>query len=151
MEIKFMDSITIKLVETEKEITDAREVRRQVFQLEQGISSELDFDGKDRESDHVVVYLDKKPVGTVRLRYLDEGKKNVKVERMAVLSNVRGQHIGQKMMEYSLEYLKSKGIKDVILRAQAHAKGFYERFGFVQKGEAFEEAGIEHVEMVKQI
>lgn len=84
-----MTKIFIKIIETEKELTDAESIRRQVFQKEQGIAEEIDFDGKDNEADHIIAYFEEKPVGTTRVRYIDDGK-TAKIERTAVLREFRG-------------------------------------------------------------
>ena len=65
-----MAKILIKTVKTDKELADAKSVRIEVFQKEQRIAKELDFDNKDNEADHVIAYFDKKPVGTMRIRYV---------------------------------------------------------------------------------
>ena len=38
-----------------------------------------------------------------------------------------------------------------MLHAQLSARGFYERAGFVSRGEIFVEAGIDHIEMMLDI
>ena len=128
-----MAKILIKTVKTDKELADAKSVRIEVFQKEQRIAKELDFDDKDNEADHVIAYFDKKPVGTMRIRYVDNDK-IVKIERMAVLQEFRSQNIGGRMMEYALD-------------AQDHARKFYEKLGFKQEGEVFMEVGIPHIKM----
>ncbi|HAJ44373.1 MAG: hypothetical protein UV53_C0002G0035 [Candidatus Azambacteria bacterium GW2011_GWE1_42_9] len=128
-----MAKILIKTVKTDKELADAKSVRIEVFQKEQRIAKELDFDNKDNEADHVIAYFDKKPVGTMRIRYVDNDK-IVKIERMAVLQEFRSQNIGGRMMEYALD-------------AQDHARKFYEKLGFKQEGEVFMEVGIPHIKM----
>jgi|SRR3989344_5952017 len=142
--------IIIKIVETEKELADARTVRSLVFQKEQGIAAEMDFDGKDDEAKHIIAYFDKKPLGTMRIRYINGGK-IAKIERMAVLREFRSQNIGGRMMEYALSYLKGKEIKEATLDAQEYVKKFYEKFGFKQEGETFTEVGIPHVKMSKDL
>lgn len=139
--------IKIKKAETNKEIIDAQEVRHKVFVEEQKIPSKLDLDGEDNNADHFVAYFENKPIATTRIRYLNNGI--AKIERTSVISEFRGKNIGNQIMEESLFYLKRKGIKEVMLHAQEHAKGFYEKIGFKQKGDVFEEAGIRHIEMVK--
>ena len=56
-----MAKILIKTVKTDKELADAKSVRIEVFQKEQRIAKELDFDNKDNEADHVIAYFYKKP------------------------------------------------------------------------------------------
>jgi predicted GNAT family N-acyltransferase len=142
-----MENMILKIAKSEEDIKDAQSVRFGVFTKEQGIDHDADADGLDAESDHVVAYSDGEPVGTVRMRYIETNV--AKIERFAVKSKVRGQGIGKLIMEKALEHLKSKNIREVVLDSQYHAKGFYEKFGFEQEGEEFEEVGIPHVKMKK--
>lgn len=142
-----MKVISVKIVENGEEITSAKEVRRQVFQLEQGIDEKTDFDGKDEKADHIIACFNDKVVGTIRIRYTES--KIAKLERLAVLKEHRKIGVGKKILEYVINYLKEKGIKSLTLDSQYHAKGFYEKFGFEEEGESFEEAGIKHIKMVK--
>ncbi|OGI29515.1 MAG: hypothetical protein A2288_01360 [Candidatus Moranbacteria bacterium RIFOXYA12_FULL_44_15] len=145
-----MNEPIIKIVESEQELRDAQEVRKKVFQEEQGIGAELDFDGKDNEAEHVIVYLENNPIGTARARYLDDKKELAKIERVAVLQEYRKLKIGKLIMDYLHEFLKEKGVKEAKLESQEHAKGFYEKLGYEQKGETFEEVGIPHVKMERK-
>ncbi len=144
-----MDEIIIKIVESDQELKDAQEVRKKVFQEEQKIDTELDFDGKDDVSDHIIVYVENVPTGTARIRYLNEKKETAKIERVAVLKEYRNLKIGNQIMEYLHNFLKEHGIEKAKLESQEHAKGFYEKLGYEQKGEKFEEVGIPHVKMEK--
>jgi len=143
------DNLIIKIAKSEDEINKAKDVRRQVFQLEQGIDSNLDFDGEDDNADHVIVYLDDKPIGTARIRYIE--KDIAKIERVAVLANFRDRKIGAKIMEFISDYLIKKGLKEITLDSQMQVKGFYEKLGYQQKGGLFEEVGIQHIVMVKKL
>lgn len=147
------ENIKIKLVEYDSELENAQSVRIKVFQEEQGISKELDFDGRDKESDNIIVYDNDKPIGVARVRYIQEKEKRIaKVERVAVLPEYRGKGIGRKIMEFIHEYLeKNKEIDEIKLEAQEYAKEFYEKIGYEQKGYTFEEVGKPHVEMRKKL
>ena len=145
------ENFIIKIVENEQELKDAQEVRRRVFQEEQGIDMKLDFDGKDSEAEHIVVYLNGLPIGTARARYLDETKKLAKIERVAVIKEYRGSGLGNRIMDYLHKYLEEKGVEEFKLESQEHAKGFYEKLGYKQEGDSFEEVSIPHVEMRKKL
>ncbi|MFA6340935.1 MAG: GNAT family N-acetyltransferase [Candidatus Paceibacterota bacterium] len=144
-----MDSIQIKIAQNKKEINDAREIRHQVFQVEQGIDSKLDFDGKDDKSEHVIAYSENKAVGAARIRYISN--KTAKLERLAVLKSYRKNGIGRKIVNYVTEYIKKRGIENMTLDSQEHARKFYEEIGFKQKGKVFWEVNIPHVKMWKKI
>jgi Predicted acyltransferase len=142
-----MSSLFIKVVEYPAELSQAHQIRYQVFQIEQGVDPSLEFDDKEEESQHLLAYLDSKPVGTARMRFLDGH--TAKVERVAVLPEARGLGIGKKIMEKTLEILVAQHITEVQIHAQELVRDFYLKMGFEPEGAVFEEAGILHVKMRK--
>ena len=144
-----MNNLLVKQVNTPKELKDTQEVRRQVFTEEQGINREADIDGLDQNSDHIIVYDNNTPVGTARIRY--KNRVQAKLERIAVLKSHRGRGIGKRIIEASLGLAKTKGALEATLDSQQSAAGFYEKLGFRQVGEPFEEVGIPHIAMTKKL
>lgn len=141
--------LKVEIVQDELNFFTAKEIRRQVFQIEQGIDEKVDFDGKDDKSEHFLAFCKSEAVGTARVRYIS--KETAKLERLAVLKNYRKIGVGRKIMDYIINYLRKKGIQNLTLDSQEHAKGFYEEIEFKQKGEVFQEAGIPHVKMYKTL
>jgi predicted GNAT family N-acyltransferase len=45
----------------------------------------------------------------------------------------------------------ARGFAAVVLHAQVAVAGFYRRLGYVEEGDLFDEAGIPHIAMRKQI
>ncbi len=144
-----MNNLVIKVAKIPEEFPAIAAIRKSVFQEEQGVDPALEFDGKDEISEHLLAYLDDKAVGTMRIRYLDD--QTVKIERLAVLSTARGQGIGKKIMENALSFIGSKNIREVVIHSQEYIKSFYQKLGFIEEGEIFEEAGIPHVKMRKSL
>ncbi|MEH2329094.1 GNAT family N-acetyltransferase [Nostoc sp.] len=142
-----MSNLVIKVAELPEDFPAIKAIRKSVFQEEQGVDPALEFDGKDEISDHLIAYLNVKVVGTARIRYLDD--KTAKIERLAVLSTVRGQGIGKKIMENALQVIANKNIPEVVIHAQEYVKCLYKKLDFVEEGEIFEEASILHVKMRK--
>jgi predicted GNAT family N-acyltransferase len=143
-------NLLIKTMESPEEWAGACDVRRLVFQEEQGVSADLEFDGEDDAAKHFVACLASQVVGTARLRYLPE-QNAAKIERVAVLSNFRRQGIGFAIMNYVLNYLQAEGIQTAKIHSQEQVKRFYEELGFKQQGLPFDEAGIRHIAMLKPI
>lgn len=143
-------NLTTKIITPGNDVADAQSVRRQVFQIEQKISSQADFDRLDNQLTHIVVYDDKIPVGTTRIKLL-ENNTLAKIERLSVLAPYRGKHIGITIMKTVDDYLRKNNIKKVTLDAQAYVKGFYEKLGYEQEGEIFKEVGIPHAKMTKEL
>jgi hypothetical protein len=70
---------------------------------------------------------------------------------MAVLREWRGRGVGEALLLALVEQARELGLPEVSLNAQVDAVGFYEKFGFVPYGERFEEAGIQHQAMRKEL
>jgi predicted GNAT family N-acyltransferase len=70
---------------------------------------------------------------------------------MAVLQEWRGCGIGNALMACLLDRAVSLDISRLQLSAQYHAIGFYKQFGFEPIGSVYEEAGIDHIRMVKDL
>lgn len=139
----------IRVAELPQDLPAIQSVRAAVFQSEQGIEPELDFDGKDEISDQILVYLARQPIGTARIRYLDD--RTAKIERLAVLSSARGKGIGKLIMEKAIELAAKKNMREVVIHAQEYIQGLHQKLGFEPEGAAFEEAGIPHVKMRKKL
>ena len=144
-----MTAIIIKTVDYLEEVQAIQSIRKQVFQKEQGVPQELEFDGLDRTAIHLLAYLEKKPVGTARIRTVDE--KTAKIERLAVLTTARRRGIGKQLMEKSIEIIANQHYQIIIVHAQEYIKNLYQQLGFAQVGNIFEEANIPHVKMIKKI
>jgi predicted GNAT family N-acyltransferase len=144
-----MSQINIKTLVYPEAFDEIQAIRRSVFQEEQGVAPALEFDGLDEIATHLLAYLDERPVGTARIRYLDQ--QTAKIERLAVLSTSRGLGIGKKLMVKALEVAQENNTQDVVVNAQEYVKALYQQLGFEQVGERFEEAGIVHIKMIKRL
>ena len=143
------DQLKIKIVNYEQQLKSIQNVRIAVFQEEQGVAPELEFDGLDEASSHLLAYLGVMAVGTARIRKID--KNTLKIERLAVLPDFRNRGIGKKLMLTALEAISIQGDRFVVVHAQEYIKKLYQELGFQQVGANFEEAGISHVKMIKQL
>ena len=120
----------------------AMPIRMEVFVLEQHVSPEEELDDMDAASLHAVAIDARgRALGTGRL--LPDGH----VGRMAVLRDGRGGGVGSAILEVLISEARGLGYHAVVLHAQSHARGFYERHGFVAEGDEFAEANIPHILM----
>ncbi|MGE4427303.1 MAG: GNAT family N-acetyltransferase [Solirubrobacteraceae bacterium] len=129
----------------------AQALRIRVFCDEQGVSRELELDGRDEYARHgIAVADDGRVVGTIRLLTADDGRV-VRVGRLAVDAAWRGRGIGRDLLRRAEGYAQSLGAHELRLAAQVDAVGLYLAAGYEQQGEPFEEAGIAHVWMVRDV
>ena len=143
------ESLQIETVKYQDEVDAIATIRTQVFQKEQGVSAELEFDGLDADAIQLLAYLNGKAVATARIREMDAN--TVKIERLAVLPEYRKQGIGKQLMESALSVISNLDKSKAVVHAQEYVASLYQQLGFEVVGERFSEAGIDHVKMVKQL
>ena len=144
-----MNQIKIEIVTYAEYLASIKKIRTKVFQKEQGISTELEFDGLDHTATHLLAYIDGKPVGTARIRSID--KKTLKIERLAVLPGARRRGIGKQLTQKALAFAQKHHYQNAILNSQLYITSLYEQLGFIRVGEVFDEAGIPHIKMSKKL
>ena len=130
--------------------TGAQQVRTEVFVQEQRIPADMEWDDADATAVHALaVNRLGQPVATGRL--LAHAPGVAKMGRMAVTRVLRGSHLGRDILQTLMQAATQRGDHEVCLHAQRSAEGFYARFGFLPRGEPFDEAGIGHIEMFKRL
>ena len=143
------------------ELYEILKARYAVFTQEQGIIY-LDEDDIDYLSTHL--FLTRGPIVVAYARLfraktetvLNKEKPHLEsndaiffIGRM--LTTVRHQGFGTRLMHTLLAEAKRQGAKTIRLHAQIPAVPFYERFGFQPVGDIFEEANIPHILMQMSI
>ncbi len=138
----------IKLIKTKEELNSAFEIRKKVFVEEQKVSIQEEFDKYEASCEHILACIDNIAIATARLRVVED---IAKLERICVLPLYRKEGIGKKLI-YALEEIAlKKELKKAKLHAQTKAQSFYEKLGYKANGNAFIEAGIEHILMIKEL
>lgn len=123
-------------------------LRHEVFIDEQGIDENIEIEHDEYNYLHLCLKKDNVLVAYARARALDG---IFHVGRVAVKKAYRGQGLGRLIMEYSQKIAIRNGCKTITLNAQSHAVGFYKKLGYTPQGEYFEEAGIPHLKMIKNL
>lgn len=140
-----MEALLVNKVKNKEELEKVFAVRKTVFVDEQNCPPELEWENEE-ESTHFLAEINGEPCGACRWRKTEAG---YKLERFAVLKAFRGKRIGQALVAAALADLPESA-HYIYLNAQLDAMRLYSRFGFIAEGEQFEEAGIQHMKMVKK-
>jgi predicted GNAT family N-acyltransferase len=125
------------------DIEKAFGIRRKVFVEEQMVDPALEYDEYESIATHYLVFDNDIPCGTARWRKTPKG---IKLERFAVLPEHRKKGIGDLLVQKVLEEVLPLNLP-IYLHSQLRACSLYRRNGFVEEGEIFVEAGIEHYKM----
>jgi ElaA protein len=122
---------------------DILRLRSEVFVVEQACAYQ-DLDGRDLEADCRQLWCaddSGRVVATARLLVEPEGHR---IGRVCTASEGRGRGLAATLVQAAL---REVGAGRVVLSAQSHLTGWYERFGFSSTGREWVEDGIPHTGM----
>ena len=119
-------------------------IRKSVFTDELEIPESELFDKYDENCDHFILFDGKQIVGTVRFVSKTQ---NIKLERMAILSQYRSKNYGKHAILQLKEYYHTQGYSKMILDSICSVRGFYKKCGFLEEGGIFQRVGIDHIRM----
>ena len=143
--------IQVRVVENQQELDQAFAIREKVFIEEQGCDRDEEFDGLDDDAVQFIAYYRDEPAGTSRYRKTEKG---IKLERFAVYAEYRARGLGKCLLESMIDHIRNYEQDPELLlylHAQMEAMPLYARRGFKETGEKFMEAGIEHIEMRREL
>ncbi len=136
-------------IETPADMQRAFAIRRRVFIEEQRVPEEIEMDGDDSHAFHALAIFDGNPVGCGRM--VEQGASEVKIGRMAVIADFRKTGVGAGILRFLIDRARLRGFRKATLHAQLTAEGFYLKQGFISVGGVFDEAGIAHRRMERDL
>lgn len=139
-----MNSISVRVADWQKDNADLRRIREKVFIAEQAVPPELEWDTEDAQAVHFLAYEGDYAIGAARL--LLDGQ----IGRVSVLKDWRGLNVGDALLAAVIAEAERRGLHEQRLSAQVQATPFYERHGFRILSEEYLDAGIPHVDMLRQ-
>lgn len=75
----------------------------------------------------------------------------IRVMQVAIDTIHQGEGIGKKLVEHAENIAREIGYEKLVMHAMLSVVGFYEKLGFKQDSDLFEEKGISFVRMVKDL
>lgn len=140
--------LSVIRVSNAKEREAVLAIREEVFIGEQRVPREIELDEDDKEAIHVLAIEHEEAVGCGRVVFKDG---YAKLGRIAVKKDKRGQGIGNQICRELIQLAREHNVERLVLHAQVSAVSFYESLGFSVTSDVFEEAGIEHVCMEREL
>ncbi|MFV0288369.1 MAG: GNAT family N-acetyltransferase, partial [Mycoplasmatales bacterium] len=135
-----MKNLVLKLVKTEVELQQCLNIRQEVFIKEQQVPKNLEIDKYDNLNNlavkHFILYLNKIPIGTLRVINTEE---YLKIGRVAVLKVYRKENNGYILVSEVINKILQENIFEIsekyfYLEAQVQVIRFYEKLGFESFG-----------------
>lgn len=126
-------------------------LRSEVFVVEQNCVFQ-DMDNKDQTSWHLMGWENDKLVAYTRLIPPGLSYEMASIGRVITLQTARGSGIGKQLMEKSIEEAERLfGRIPIKIGAQLYLREFYQSLGFIQSSDVYDEDGIDHIEMIRQL
>ena len=137
-----------KIASTHDDLIKVYIVRGIVFIDEQKCPYSLEIDEHEHSSLHILGEDESgEPYAAARIRFFGD---YAKLERIAIRKEWRGTGLGLELVEYMVSVAEKRGFRKYKMHAQSHLQSFYGKLGFKPHGDLFDEAGIEHITMIKE-
>lgn len=136
-----------------RSLYDVLMLRSAVFVVEQDCAY-LDPDGLDllEATRHLIGRVQGGIAAYARILAPDDEHPTPRIGRVIVSDAVRGQQLGRRLMERALASCEEHWPGEAVeLGAQAHLSGFYGSLGFTAVGEPYDEDGILHLWMRREV
>jgi hypothetical protein len=108
------NTIRCEIVKSLDQLTLVNAVKAICFLEEHGMQANLIYDGNDLQATHIIVYADKEPIGTVRVRWFRDF---AKYERASFRKEWRNPRIMKACAEFTFTHVAKKGYDKVITHA----------------------------------
>lgn len=129
------------------ELHDLLKIRFDTFVLEQR-SLYPEIDGRDPGALHALVWDGADIVATLRILGIKDDDSALSLGRIAVRADHRGVGIGRTLIAAALsELARLAAGRAVVIGAQSHLEGYYERFGFRRRSGEYDDGGVPHIDM----
>jgi predicted GNAT family N-acyltransferase len=138
----------IRPIAGDDELAAALALRERVFCREQGVSLAGDRDGLDEQALQLIALDDGDVVGTCRL--LIDGDV-ARFQRLCVAPEARRRGLGADLLAAAERAARAAHANRMDLHAQTAALALYERAGYTAYGAPFDDEGLEHLAMEKQL
>ena len=139
-------TLSLKPVINAEDALHMVKIRTDVFLIEQHVPPHDEFDGSDEDKEHLLIYNNNEPIGTIRYHFEEEHV--IHLSRIAIIKAARGHGYGKAALQQLMNQLAARVCPvTFVLDAQTQALGFYEKLGFKKVGDEFLDANIPHFHM----
>jgi predicted GNAT family N-acyltransferase len=104
---------------------------------------------REDSSFHLACYLEDKLVACLILR--PAGEASLQMRQVAVACLAQGKGIGRALVLYAEEFARQKGCQQIVLHSRLSAVPFYLKLNYSASGDIYEEVGLPHITMLKEL
>jgi N-acetylglutamate synthase-like GNAT family acetyltransferase len=132
------------------EYDEAVRLRYEVLREPLGLDFTAEQLAEEYEDHHLGIYLPQGGLaGCLSFKPVDEHE--LKMRQVAVAPTLQGKGIGAQLVLAAEQYAKQLGTTRIFMHARLTAVAFYEKLNYTKVGAQFEEVGISHFKLEKEI
>jgi predicted GNAT family N-acyltransferase len=132
------------------EYHESIDLRTDILRTPLGLEFTAEQLSEEYDSYHLGIYnISMELLGCLVLKPIDH--ETIKMRQVAVNLSLQGKGIGTALVEFSEAFSKNNKFKNIELNARDVAIPFYTKMNYSTVGEEFEEVGIPHFKMIKQL
>ncbi len=132
-----------------KEYQQLLELRYTILREPLGLGFKEEELQKEKDYLHIAAFEEDELLGGCMLIQISND--TLQLRQMAVKDNLQRKGIGASIIRFAENLSRDKGFKKIMMHARDSAIGFYEKFGYVSKGDPFIEVNVPHHIMEKNI
>ena len=133
---------------TNEELYAVLKLRFEVFVIEQNCL-DIDPDGKDKVTMHLMLEDDGKIIGCARILPPKVSYDEPSIGRIALDKSYRGKGLGREIVQKCIDFIHNiMKIREIRISGQAYLLDFYKSFGFVVAKGPYLEDKIPHYQML---
>jgi len=132
-----------------KEYNDMVTLRNEVLRKPLGLHYSEEYLAEEKSDILIGAYKNNKIIACCILRNISDDV--VQLKQMAVAPKLQGNGVGTTTVAFAEETARNIGHCKIFMHARKEAVPFYQKLGYQIKGDEFEEVGIPHFMMIKEL
>ena len=124
-------------------------LRDDILRKPLGLTFTNDEIEKEKDNLLIAAFEDEDMLGCCML--VEENPNTIRLRQMAVLNDLQGKGIGRALMQFAENLARDRGYRILSMHARYNVVGFYEKMGYITKGNEFIEVTIPHFLMEKEL
>lgn len=150
-EITGTEKIIIKtIVYNSPEQLESLNLRYDVLRKPLGLKFASEKLKEEASEIHIAAFKNLEIIGILLLKTY-ENSKTVKMRQVAVKADLQSKGTGKKLVEFAEKWARQNNFSKIELHARLTAKDFYLKNNYEISGDEFEEVGIPHIKMFKNM
>ena len=145
-----MEDLEFKIIKhNSNEYQEFLKIRYDILRKPLGLNYTKEQLAEEDSHIHIIALINQVIIGGLLL--VNEENCKIKMRQVAISTQFQSRGIGQALIQFAENYAKNNGYNYMHCHARKEASEFYKKLNYNIKGEEFQEVGIPHYYMFKNL